>query len=281
MPVSGSPTSSAPPGFTSRPATEPATGPALTPRTALVTGAAKRLGQAIALGLAAQGWDVAVHYGRSAEEASDTVERIRALGRDAVAVQADLADEVRTLAMFDEAVAALGPVGCLVNNASRFEFDAPASFGYAALDAHLLSNLAAPLALARRLHESLPADARGVVVNLLDQKLGNLNPDFFSYTLSKAGLAAATRMMAMAFAPKLRVVGVSPGITLVSGDQTEQGFERAHRKTPLGRSSHPEDIVRAVAFLADAPAITGIDLVVDGGQHLIGLPRDVMYLEDA
>lgn len=255
--------------------------PGLVPRTALVTGAAKRLGQAIALGLAAQGWDVAVHYGRSADEAVDTVERIRALGRRAVAVQAELADEVRTLAMFDEAVAALGPVGCLVNNASRFEFDAPASFGYAALDAHLRSNLAAPLALSRRLHESLPADARGVVVNLLDQKLGNLNPDFFSYTLSKAGLAAATRMMAMAFAPKLRVVGVSPGITLVSGDQTDQGFERAHRKTPLGRSSHPEDIVRAIAFLADAPAITGIDLVVDGGQHLLGLPRDVMYLEDA
>ncbi|MEN9316524.1 MAG: 3-oxoacyl-(acyl-carrier-protein) reductase [Pseudomonadota bacterium] len=271
MPDSGSP----------RSPSSPSPASADVPRTALVTGAAKRLGREIALGLAAQGWDIAVHYGQSADDAATTVAQIRAMGRRAVAVQADLADEARTLAMFDEARSALGPIGCLVNNASRFEFDAPESFGYAALDAHLRSNLAAPLALSRRLHESLPGEARGVVINLLDQKLGNLNPDFFSYTLSKAGLAAATRMMAMAFAPKLRVVGVSPGITLVSGDQTEQGFERAHRKTPLGRSSRPEDIVRAVAFLADAPAITGIDLVVDGGQHLLGLPRDVMYLEDA
>lgn len=251
-----------------------------TPRVALVTGAARRLGREIALGLARAGWDVAVHYGSSSADAARTVEEIAATGRRAVAVQADLADEAATLAMFDEARARLGPIGCLVNNASRFEFDAPGSFGYAALDAHLRSNLAAPLALARRLHASLEGDACGVVVNLLDQKLGNLNPDFFSYTLSKAGLAAATRMMAMAFAPRLRVVGVSPGITLVSGDQTPEGFERAHARTPLGGSSTPQDIVDAVVYLAQARAITGVDLVVDGGQHLLGLPRDVMYLED-
>lgn len=252
---------------------------AAVPRAALVTGAARRLGREIALGLARAGWDVAVHYGRSASEAADTVAEIAAIGRRAVAVQADLADEAATLAMFDEARARLGPIGCLVNSASRFEFDAPASFGYAALEAHAGSNLAAPLALTRRLHESLGDAACGVVVNLLDQKLGNLNPDFFSYTLTKAALLAATRMMAMAFAPRLRVVGVSPGITLVSGDQTPEGFERAHAKATLGASSTPADIVDAVVFLAGARAVTGIDLVVDGGQHLLGLQRDVVFLD--
>ena len=149
-------------------------------------------------------------------------------------------------------------------------------------------NLGAPLLLARRLHAlhsgaSAPGTAgtagtAGVIVNVLDQKLENLNPDFLSYTLSKAALHSATRMLAMAFAPVLRVVAVSPGITLPSGDQTIEGFERAHRQTPLGRSSIPQDIASAVVFLANAPAITGVNLTVDGGQHLIGLPRDVMFL---
>lgn len=248
------------------------------PRVALVTGAARRLGREVALGLARAGWDVAVHYGRSAQEAQATVDDILATGRRAVAVQAALEDEAAVLSMFEAARRALGPVGCVVNSASRFEFDRPEDFGYAALDAHLRPNLAAPLLLARRLNDSLAQDQCGVVVNLLDQKLENLNPDFFSYTLTKAALAAATRMMAMAFAPRLRVVGVSPGITLVSGDQTETGFERAHRMTPLGASSTPRDIVDAVVFLAQAPAITGVNLVVDGGQHLLPLSRDVMYL---
>ena len=174
--------------------------------------------------------------------------------------------------------AALGPLRCLVNNASHFEPDLPATFDYASLQRHVVPNLAAPLLLTRCLHESLPDDARGVVVNLLDQKLDNLNPDFFSYTLGKAALLTATHLMAGSFAPKLRVVGVSPGITLISADQTPEGFEAAHRMTPLGRSSTPADIVRAVLYLADADAVTGVNLIVDGGQHLLPLPRDVMYL---
>jgi NAD(P)-dependent dehydrogenase (short-subunit alcohol dehydrogenase family) len=244
----------------------------------LVTGAARRLGRAIALGFARAGWDVAVHYGTSSADASETLAAIRALGRRAVAVQADLADEARTAAMFDEARDRLGGIGCLVNSASRFAFDRPESFRYDALAALVGPNLAAPLLLSRRLHDSLAADARGVVINLLDQKLDNLNPDFFSYTLTKSALLAATRMMAMAFAPKLRVAAVSPGITLVSGDQSEEDFERAHRMTPLGRSSRPDDIVAAVLYLANAAAVTGVNLTVDGGQHLMPLPRDVMYL---
>ena len=252
------------------------------PLRALVTGGAQRLGREIALALARAGWDIAVHYGQSQREAQATVADIQALGRRAVAVQADLADEASVSALFDTACAQLGGLDCVVNNASRFEPDRPETFAYPQLQAHMAPNLAAPLLLARRLHalHAGQPDAlrRGVIVNVLDQKLENLNPDFLSYTLSKAALHSATRMLAMAFAPVLRVVAVSPGITLRSGDQTAEDFEQAHRQTPLGRSSTAGDIAEAVVFLADAPAITGVNLTVDGGQHLVPLPRDVMYL---
>lgn len=253
------------------------------PRTALVTGAAKRLGREIALGLARAGWDVAVHCRQSRDEADRTVAEIRALGRRSRAFEADLADELATLAMFDAAQAALGPITCLVNNASRFEFDRPEDFATASLEQLLRPNLAAPLLLARRLFESLEHDApddsaRGVVVNLLDQKLDHPNPDFFSYTLTKAALLSATRMMALAFAKRLRVNGVSPGATLPSWQQTPESFERANRIALLGRSSSPADIAQAVVYLADAPAVTGVNLIVDGGQHLMQLDRDVIFL---
>lgn len=250
----------------------------------LVTGAARRLGREIALALARAGWDVAVHYGQSADDAAGTVAAIEALGRRAVALAADLDDERAVEALFEAACSRLGPLDAVVNNASRFEPDRPESASYAMLARHVGPNLGAPLVLARRLHAlraaSPDAGARpaAVVVNLLDQKLENLNPDFLAYTLSKAALASATTMLAMAFAPLVRVVAVSPGITLLSGDQSPESFERAHRATPLGRSSTPADIAAAVCFLADAPAVTGINLTVDGGQHLLALPRDVMYL---
>ncbi len=251
-------------------------------RRMLVTGAARRLGREIALALARAGWDIAVHYGQSAEAAQATVTDIEALGRRAVALPADLADEASVLALFEAACQALGPLDGIVNNASRFEPDRPETIGYAGLERHLGTNLAAPLVLARclhQLHTGTPGtNGPGVVINLLDQKLENPNPDFLSYTLTKAALHSATNLLAMAFAPALRVVAVSPGITLVSGDQTAAGFEQAHRMTPLGRSSRPADIADAVVFLAGAPAITGVNLTVDGGQHLMALPRDVMYL---
>lgn len=258
------------------------------PRRVLVTGGARRLGREIALAMAKAGWQVAIHYGQSADDARDTVERIREAGGRAVALQADLADEASVNALFDAACAQLGPLTCVVNNASRFEPDRPETVGFDSLARHMAPNLAAPLLLARRLHaqhEAASAAAaggkpspRGVVINLLDQKLENPNPDFLSYTLSKAALLSATTLLAMAFAPVLRVVAVSPGITLRSGDQTEAEFARAHQMTPLGASSTPQDIAAAVLFLADAPAITGVNLTVDGGQHLMALPRDVMFL---
>jgi len=245
---------------------------------ALVTGAARRIGRAIALGLARDGWDVAVHYHGSAAGAQETVAAIEALGRRAAALRCDLADAAATAGLLARASEALGPVSCVVNNASLFDYDNAADFGAERLDAHMRVNVTAPLLLARALHAATPAGRQAVVVNLLDQKLYNLNPDYLSYTLSKAALHTATTMLAQALAPTVRVVGIAPGITLVSGEQSESGFDQAHQATPLGRSSTPEDIADSVCYVARARALTGTTLLVDGGQHLMPLARDVMFL---
>jgi len=245
---------------------------------ALVTGAGRRIGRAIALGMAAAGWDIAVHYRHSAAEAEEVVEAIRALGRRAVSLHTDLAEEAAVRALPGQALHLLGRLDCIVNNASLFEYDKPDDFSPSLLATHMQCNVAAPLLLAQALYALVPDGGQAVVVNLLDQKLYNLNPDFLSYTLSKAALHTATTLLAQALAPKLRVVGVAPGITMVSGDQTEDGFERAHTVTPLGRSSTPQDIAEAVCYAAKAAALTGTTLLVDGGQHLMPLSRDVMFL---
>lgn len=243
-----------------------------------MTGAARRLGREIALGLARDGWDIAVHYRESEEDAQATVSDIIALGRQAIALKCNLASEAETKLLVPRAVDRLGGLSCVVNSASLFEYDDAASFGLSRLDAHMHCNLAAPILLAQALHEAVADGEQGVVINLLDQKLFNLNPDFLSYTLSKAALHTATIMLATSLAPKLRVVGLAPGLTLVSGDQTEEGFAKAHRQTVLGRSSSPEDIVRATCYLADARGVTGTTLLVDGGQHLVPMNRDVMFV---
>ena len=247
-------------------------------KTALVTGGAKRIGRTIALALAQRGWDVVVHYGQSEADALMVVQEIIKLGLRAVAMQCDLADEPAVKTLLGRAADKLGPISCVVNNASKFEQDSVADFSMTALDAHMHPNLVAPILLAQALHAATPAGQQAVVINLLDQKLFNPNPDFFSYTLSKAALHSATTMLAQALAPTVRVVGVAPGITLVSADQTAQGFANAHTQTPLGRSSTPADVAATVCFIAESPAITGTTILVDGGQHLIPSPRDVMFL---
>ncbi|MEV4779630.1 SDR family oxidoreductase [Burkholderia sp. LMU1-1-1.1] len=251
-----------------------------TVRVALVTGAGRRIGRAIALGLARAGWDVAVHYRASEDEARQVAADIVALGRRAVALQCDLSDEAAVRELLPRAIAALGPVRCVVNNASLFDYDSATDFTAARLDAHMRANVAAPILLSQALHAATVGGGGepAAVINLLDQKLYNLNPDFLSYTLSKAALHTATTMLAQQLAPAVRVVGIAPGITMVSGDQTEAGFANAHRQTPLGRSSTPEDIADSVVYAASARAMTGTTLLVDGGQHLIPLPRDVMFL---
>jgi NAD(P)-dependent dehydrogenase (short-subunit alcohol dehydrogenase family) len=245
---------------------------------ALVTGAGRRLGRAIALALAHDGWDIAAHYRQSEAEAASLVAAVRALGRRAVALQADLARDDEVRALLPRAVAALGPVSCIVNNASLFDYDNAADFSQAMLERHMQANLTAPILLAQALHAATPAGGQAVVINLLDQKLYNLNPDFLSYTLSKAALHSATTLLAQALAPTVRVVGIAPGITMVSGDQTEAQFQQAHQRTPLGRSSTPEDVAASVCYVAKARALTGTTLLVDGGQHLVPLQRDVMFV---
>jgi NAD(P)-dependent dehydrogenase (short-subunit alcohol dehydrogenase family) len=245
---------------------------------ALVTGAGRRIGRAIALGLAKAGWDVAVHYRHSEPEATALADEIGALGRRAALLRCDLADEAAVRELPGRAAAELGLLTCVVNNASLFEYDSATAFSPGMLAAHMQANVAAPILLAQALHAATPADGQAVVINLLDQKLYNLNPDFLSYTLSKAALHTATTMLAQSLAPKVRVVGVAPGITMVSGEQTEDGFARAHQQTPLGRSSTPQDIADAVVYAAAARALTGTTLLVDGGQHLMPLARDVMFL---
>jgi NAD(P)-dependent dehydrogenase (short-subunit alcohol dehydrogenase family) len=245
----------------------------------LVTGAARRLGREIALHLGGAGFDVAVHYHRSDRDAQATVNALRAAGTDAACFAADLADETDCRALLPAVLAKFQRVDAVVNNASVFEYDAPASFGQAAMERHWRANVAPAVLLAQALHAHLQGSERvGCVVNLLDQKLWNPNPDYFSYTLSKAALQSATVMLAQSLAPQVRVCGVAPGVTLVSGPMTADEFTQAHGMTPLQRSSTPQDIARAVRFLIESPAITGTTLMVDGGQHLLSQPRDVLFM---
>jgi len=246
---------------------------------ALVTGAARRLGREIALALARDGWDIGVHYATSGDAARETANEIRQLGREAVCLNAHLEDEKAASGLVRQLAEQLGPVNALVNNASRFVHDDIGTLDAGSLTAHLLPNLVAPLLLSQALFRALPADRSGVIVNLLDQKLDNLNPDFLSYTVAKAGLAAATTMLAQALAPRVRVVGIAPGLTFPSYLQDQAAFERAHaRFSPLGRSSTPEDVAAAVVFAMNNASITGTVIQVDGGQHLQPLPRDASLM---
>ena len=247
------------------------------PRTVLVTGAAQRLGRAIALDLACAGWRVVVHYAQSRAEAEQTAAECAALTPGSQALAARLDDEAEARALLPAAAARLGRVDAVVNNASVFAFDDAASFGYVSMERHWRVNTGAAIVLAQALSEHLGAarDGRqGAVVNLLDQKLWNPNPDFLSYTLSKAALESATTLLAQALAPRVRVVGVAPGLTLTSEWLSPERFAALHRLSPLGRSSTPDDVARAVRFALESPAITGTTLLVDGGQHLQRFERD-------
>lgn len=241
----------------------------------LVTGSAKRLGREIALGLAHAGWDVAVHYHHSTSDAEQTRQDILAMGRRCSVHQADLASETATRDLLPQVIAQLGAVDAVVNSASIFEFDTASTFSYAQLDAHMRTNVAPAVLLSNLLAEHVQArHAEGVVVNLLDQKLWNPNPDFLSYTLSKAALESATTLLAQGLAPHVRVVGVAPGLTMTSPWLQGDKFDAARTLSPLGRSSTPQDVASTVAFALNNRSITGTTLLVDGGQHLQGFARD-------
>ncbi len=252
-------------------------------RAAIVTGAAKRVGAVIAAALGAAGWFVHVHYRNSAGEAEAMAASIVKAGGKAATVGYDLEKlDSRHADLFIEACARRGPpLAALVNNASIFEYDKATTVTDDVWQRHLQTNLTAPVQLARAFAaaaQSLPEGESGCVVNMLDNKVFATNPDYFSYTISKQALEGATRTLALALAPKVRVCGVAPGIALISGKQTGADFERTHRNNPLRRGCTPEDIARAVRFILDTPSITGHTIVIDGGQYLARMPRDVAFL---
>ncbi|MGI3778228.1 MAG: SDR family oxidoreductase [Janthinobacterium lividum] len=242
--------------------------PETVPRVALVTGGARRLGRAIVLALAGAGFDVALHFRGSRDEAEATAREVKALGRRALLLQADLADEAQVVPLVARATEGLGPLGLLVNNASHFvrdEWDDATRGGW---DAHLEPNLRAPFVLSQAFARALPDGAEGMVLNLADQRVWSLTPHFVSYTVSKAGLWALTQSLALALAPHIRVNAIGPGPTLPSDRQTAEQFARQCASVPLGHGTSPEEVARAALALLSLPSVTGQMLALDGGQHL-------------
>lgn len=236
------------------------------PRAALVTGASRRLGRAMALALAGAGFDLAVHG--SGPDAEETVRQIEALGRRAVLLSANLAREEEAAALIQAGSAALGPLGVLVNNASVFERDEWNDATRESWERHLGPNLRAPFLLSQAFATQLPADAEGAIVNMLDQRVWSLTPHFITYTLTKAALWSLTQQLALALAPRIRVNGIGPGPALPSPRQSAEAFARQCASTPLGRGTGPEEVARALLAILSLPSLTGQMLALDGGQHL-------------
>lgn len=236
--------------------------------TALVTGAGKRIGRAIALSLAARGYHVAVHCNASRKDAQALAAEIMHGGGKAAVVKADLADHAAVVGLVDQAALALGPLSVLVNNASLFDYDHIETATEASWDSHLDVNLKAPFFLSQAFARQLPADTPGNIVNLVDMRVWRLTPHFASYTVAKAGLWTLTQTLAMALAPRIRVNAIGPGPVLPSSRQDAAQFRRQWESTPLQRGAEPGEIAAAVGFLLDAPAVTGQMIALDGGQHL-------------
>jgi NAD(P)-dependent dehydrogenase (short-subunit alcohol dehydrogenase family) len=250
--------------------------PTDTPPTALVTGGAKRVGAAFVRALAGDGWRVAIHCNRSRDEAEALAAELTPGSVHApVVVAADLAD----MAAVEKLPGlAPGPITLLVNNASMFEEDSLADFDSDRWQRHMAVNLEAPTRLIRAFARQLPEGAGGLVVNLLDAKLSAPNPDFFSYTVSKMGLAGVTELAARALAPQIRVNAIAPAVTLVSGPQSRANFEAAHVLNPLRRGVDVAHLVAALRYLVATPTVTGQTLTLDSGQRFLALPRDVAYM---
>lgn len=238
------------------------------PRAAIVTGAAKRIGRAIALGLAEAGYAVAVHHLQSHAEADAVVREITASGGRAVSLACDLANEAEVQSLLGTASQALGPIGVLINSASVFERDEALTATRESWDRHIEANLRAPFVLTQALARALPADAGGAVINIVDERVWNLTPHFISYTISKAGLWTLTQTLALSLAPRIRVNAIGPGPVLPSARQSEESFTRQYRGTPLARPATTDEIVSAVRFLLDTPSVTGQMIALDSGQHL-------------
>lgn len=237
-------------------------------KSVLVTGGAVRIGQAIVTALAEEGWSVAIHYNQSRDDAEALLRTLELRGRRAVLLDADLGREAEVETLVERAVEALGPLTALINNASTFERDTARSASRESWDRHMETNLRAPFVLMQAFAAQLPADRPGNIVNILDQRVWNLTPDFVSYTLSKAGLWTLTQTMAMALAPHIRVNAIGPGPTLRNSRQSEAHFRAQWEAVPLRRPTDPQEVAEAVRFILRAPAMTGQMLALDGGEHL-------------
>ena len=256
---------------------------------ALVTGAGARLGQAMALYLGARGYDVAVHYSTSEEGADETVNQLKSMGRKAVALKADLLDEAETQSLLPAAAKALGgPITCLINNASIFEYDSLTSATRKSWDRHIGSNLRAPFILTQALAAQTPKAvvdengepiAQALIINMLDQRIHKLTPEFMTYTIAKMGLWALTQTTAQALAPNVRVNGIGPGPTLQGHRQSVEHFANQRAATILNRGANVADITAALGYFLDATAVTGQMIAVDGGQHLGWQTPDVLGVE--
>jgi NAD(P)-dependent dehydrogenase (short-subunit alcohol dehydrogenase family) len=249
-------------------------------KTALITGAAKRIGRQLALDLAKAGYDIAVHCNASRTEAEDVATLITDMGRRAIVVQGDLAALSTPAQLITDATAALGPLTLLINNASKFDRDELGGVSAESWAQHLDTNLRAPIMLAQAFAAQLPSDAEGNIINMLDQRVWKLNPEFFSYTISKAGLWTATRTLAQALAPRIRVNAIGPGPALPSIRMDDLAFDKQTKLTLLGRGTSPDEISAAVLFILSQPALTGQMIALDGGQHLLWQTPDVIEVTE-
>ena len=247
-------------------------------KAALVTGGAKRIGAEIVRILAADGWRVLIHYNTSSSEAVELKNSLTQAGAKVDIINCDLSDLDSTRDLIPRCVELVGPIECLINNASVFEID-----WITTVDANLWQrqmdvNLRAPTLLTRAFSEALPNDRSGCIINMLDNKVFSPNPDYFSYSICKFGLKGLTEMSAMSLGPRIRVCGIAPGLTTISGEQTEEEFEKQSRQNLLKRSSDPGEVAKAVQFILASSIFNGQVIVVDGGQTLMRLKRDVAFL---
>ena len=247
-------------------------------KSAIVTGAAKRIGAGIAMALSSQGWFVYLHYNSSSEEAKEVLYKIKSSGGNGQLINMDLSYPECGEQIINQIDKAAPPVELLINNAARFEYDNISNINSGSLDLHFFANVRGPILLSKAFFELVKKGQQGCVINILDNKIFALNPDYLSYTISKAALQCATETLAMAMAPHVRVNGIAPGITLESGGQGESSFQKGQKMSPIGKVSSVEDIIKALFFIVNTTSLNGHIITIDGGQRLQKLDRDVAFL---